>query len=485
MWHDAVMKTGSIKKKVFVGLLLITLLVVFAMALMMRFGVDRGFDRYKKSQEYRFNQKILHMLSNHYETEGGWDTLKNDPSAWKEMIYHSAFKVADREKPNHPHEKTERDKPPPNNKKARAKFTMKRVLPNYSVYDAEKNKVVGSIDWDKKAHHSLKIISVGKLVGYLVTQSNKGIYADEDRQFNQGIQKLLLIMVVIMAVFSLLLTIPIARYFTRPIQKLTQATQKATAGDFSVRSDIRCNDELGQLSNHFNHLVKTLESNATSQKNMMADIAHELRTPLAVTLAQIEAIQDGIHQADEKTMGILYHQITTLNHLVNDLYELSLSDLGTMRYEMKEVDVLAVLKQSVNAFKLAFKQKSISCELTADEKPHQTLGDDKRLCQLFYNVLNNAVQYTNEGGTVRVGLTQEEAHFVVVIEDSDPGLEPEQMAQIFDRLYRKETSRNKKSGGSGLGLAIAANIVKAHNGEISASDSSLGGVKITIRLARS
>ncbi|MFC3195140.1 ATP-binding protein [Marinicella sediminis] len=478
------MKTGSIRNKIFVLLLMITLLVVFSMALMMRFGIDRGFDRYKKSQEYRFNQKTIQLLADHYSTEGSWDTLRNDPAAWKEMIFHSAFKVTDKKPPPHRASKGHNKPPPPHHQKQQAKYTMKRMLPNYSVYDANKVKVVGSIEWDKDNHHYMKIVSDDELVGFLVTQSNKGIYAEEDRQFNEGIQKLLLIMVGIMAVTSLLLTLPIARYFTRPIQQLTSATQQAAAGDFSVRSNIRRNDELGQLSNHFNHLVKTLESNATSQKNMMADIAHELRTPLAVTLAQIEAIQDGIHQADEKTLGILHHQITTLNHLVNDLYELSLSDLGTMRYEMKSVDVLTVLKRAVNAFKLAFEKKSISCKFNFDDRPHQILGDDNRLCQLFYNILNNAMLYTDEGGIVLVSLTRETTEYVVVIEDSKPGLDAEQMNRMFDRLYRKESSRNKKSGGSGLGLAIAANIVKAHNGQITASSSSLGGVHIEIRLAR-
>jgi len=479
-----VMKTGSIRNKVFVVLLVITLLVVFLMALMMLFGIDRGFDRYKKSQEYRFNQKIIEMLQVHYENEGSWETLKNDPAAWKELIFHSAFKVADKKPPPHKRKPGHKKPPPPHQQKEQAKYTMKRMLPNYSVYDAEKNKVVGSINWDKNAHHYLKIISQDQLVGFLVTQSNKGIYAEEDQQFNQGIQKLLWMMVGIMAVTSMLLTLPIARYFTRPIQQLTAATKQAAAGDFSVRSDIRRNDELGQLSGHFNHLVKTLESNATAQKNMMADIAHELRTPLAVTLAQIEAIQDGIHQVDDKTLGILHQQITTLNHLVNDLYELSLSDLGTMRYEMKNVDLLAVLKRAVNAFKLAFEQKNIRHEFHFNDRTHQILADDNRLCQLFYNVLNNSVQYTDEGGTVRVSLNREKSHYVVVIEDSKPGLDAEQMARMFDRLYRKESSRNKKSGGSGLGLAIAANIVKAHNGQIAATDSPLGGVRIEIRLAR-
>ncbi len=480
MWHDDDMNTGSIKTKVFVGLLTITLLVVIVMALMMQFGIDRGFDRYKKSQEYRFNQKILEVLSYHYQDHGGWGALRNEPSIWKELIYHSAFKTTDVPPPQHIHKKKEHGRKPPPRKKEQAKFTMKRMLPNYSVYDLEKNKVVGSIDWDKEKHHYFKIKSDGKYVGYLVTQTNKGVYAEEDRQFNKGMQRLLLVMAGIMALFSLLLTLPIARYFTRPIQQLTSATQQASAGDFSVRTDIKRNDELGQLSNHFNHLVKTLESNATTQKNMMADIAHELRTPLAVTLAQIEAIQDGIHQADEKTMGLLHQQITTLNHLVKDLYELSLSDLGTMRYEMKNVDLLAVLKQSVNAFKLAFEQKDIVFSFDFRDQKHPVLGDDKRLCQLFYNILNNSVQYTDGGGKVRVSIDRSGQRFVVVFEDSKPSLTPEQMAKMFDRLYRKESSRNKKSGGSGLGLAIAANIVKAHSGEINASQSKLGGVKITI-----
>lgn len=480
------MNTGSIKTKVFVGLLTITLLVVIVMALMMRYGIDRGFDRYKKTQEYRFNQKILEMLSHHYTNHGDWNTLRNDSAAWKELIYHSAFKISDSPPPHRKLKKGEpRRKPPAKKQKEHAKFTMKRMLPNYSVYDLNKIKVAGSIDWDKNRHQVFKIKSDDEVVGFLITQTNKGIYAEEDKQFNKGIQRLLLIMAGVTALVSMLLTLPIARYFTRPIQQLTQATKDASAGDFSVRTDIKRNDELGQLSNHFNHLVKSLESNATIQKNMMADIAHELRTPLAVTLAQIEAIQDGINNADEKTLGILHNQITTLNHLVNDLYELSLSDLGTMRYEMKMVDVLSVLKRSVNAFKLAFKQKDIACDFVFREQKYEILGDDKRLCQLFYNVLNNAVQYTNEGGQVRVALNQRDKNFVVVIEDSKPGLTPEQMTKMFDRLYRKESSRNKKTGGSGLGLAIASNIVSAHNGQIMASASELGGVKIEIRFVSS
>ncbi|WP_223786856.1 ATP-binding protein [Marinicella meishanensis] len=467
---------------------MITLLVVFCMALMMLFGIDRGFDRYKKSQEYRFNQNVIQLLGEHHRTVGNWDTLRADPDLWKEMIFHSAFKVVDKKPPRHPRNPAEHNHPDPKaenrHQQKQAKYTFKRMLPNYAVYDRQKNKVVGSINWDQKVHHALKISDRGEVVGFLITQSNKGIYAEEDRQFNHGIQKLLLVMVITMAVLSMLLTLPITRYFTGPIQRLTRATQQASAGDFSVRTQITRNDELGQLSSHFNHLVKTLESNATSQKNMMADIAHELRTPLSVTLAQIEAIQDGIHQCNEKTLGILHHQITTLNHLVNDLYELSLSDLGTMRYEMKNIDLLMVLRRSVNAFKLAFEQKAIQHTFQFDDQPHPILADENRLCQLFYNILNNAVQYTDEGGQVEVSLRQEGHDYVVMIADSEPGLNQAQMAKMFDRLYRQESSRNKKSGGSGLGLAIAANIVQAHNGQIMAGSSALGGIQIEISLAK-
>jgi two-component system sensor histidine kinase BaeS len=265
---------------------------------------------------------------------------------------------------------------------------------------------------------------------------------------------------------------------------LNQATRRAVAGDYSARADIKRSDELGQLGQNFNLLTSTLESNTEVQKKMMADISHELRTPVSVLLAGIEAIQDGIHQADEKTLNLLHQQTNTLKHLINDLHQLSVTDLGNMQYKMTATNLIGVLTQAIDSLRLKAEKRNINLVNQINVNTLMVFGDFNRLMQLFTNIIDNSIDYTNQGGEVVISITEQAGQILVEIEDSAPGLLPDEMAQMFDRLYRKEGSRNKKFGGSGLGLAISKNIVEAHNGGISAKASALGGVHLTVRIPK-
>ncbi len=289
---------------------------------------------------------------------------------------------------------------------------------------------------------------------------------------------------VVMLVVALLFTLPVTNYLIKPIKALNQATQKAAGGDYATRTTIIRNDELGQLAQNFNVLTDTLKSNADIHKKMMADISHELRTPVAVLLAEIEAIQDGIHHADEKSLELLHNQTNALRHLINDIHQLSVTDLGSMQYQMREIDIQVILAMAIEPFELSLAEKNITLEKASKTEPLLVLGDKNRLLQMFTNLLSNSINYTQSGGTIKIKSWEECDWCVVQIDDSPPGLFPHEIEQMFDRLYRADGSRNKQFGGSGLGLAIVQNIVDAHQGQILVQVSDLGGIRMIVRIPK-
>lgn len=474
------MKNISLKAKVFMLLLVITGMVVLVMSFMMQRGVNEGFDKYKKSLEKAFNHRLILTLEGYYDHYGSWDDLIKQPKQWHYLLNKSAVKVSKKlskgrsndEWQVHAHKKQ---------KKVQEK--IKRFIPDYTLFDSNKQRLAGSGDWDS-AGMMFKIWNNKQVIGFLLSTGDQAAVIEQDKQFAKRIRDLILIVAAVMLVVSLLITVPVANYLVKPIKAINNATKKAASGDYSVRTNIKRQDELGQLASNFNRLAETLESNAATQKKQMADIAHELRTPIAVVMAELEAIQDGIHQADKDSVGTMHGQISALKNLVDDLHQLSLSDLGTLRYQMEKMDILPLVRQVVVAFSLAAEQKELSLTLKETSHVCWVLGDHNRLHQLLNNLIHNAISYTDEGGLIEVSIECKDNVIELLIADSEPTLTTEEMTKMFDRLYRKEQSRNKKTGGSGLGLTIVKNIVSAHQGHIMAMPSDLGGVAMKITLPK-
>ncbi|MCF6301111.1 MAG: ATP-binding protein [Proteobacteria bacterium] len=469
----------TIKLKVLLVLLLFTIVVVISMAVTLHYGFDRGFIKYRQSIENKFNTKLVKALENHYKESESWGRLRSNHALWKEIVF-SSLELADYNK--NTAKPTNHNKKHQHKKKKRTKQQLHYILPNTSVFDKYKKVVIGPKKHIGQKRKYIKIYSDGQYVGFLAVVKNDKIYDELDNQFGENIERMLIKMAALMLLTALLITLPIAKYFSKTVKKITAATQKVAAGDFSVRIDSKRKDELGQLAKNFNHLAKTLESNAQTQKTMMADIAHELRTPVSVILGEIEAIQDGVHQADEKRFGLLHSQISSLKNLINDLHQLSQSDLGGLKYKLEKTDLNDLLEQSYQSFKLKFEQKNMVFKWQPAEKPCFIMGDKNRLNQLFNNLLDNSVRYTEQGGETSITLEKTDQLCRITICDSKPGLSQKQLEKIFDRLYRAEGSRNKKTGGAGLGLSICKKIVEAHSGKIFAQQASLGGVKIVVEL---
>jgi two-component system sensor histidine kinase BaeS len=321
------------------------------------------------------------------------------------------------------------------------------------------------------------------VVGYLGLLTRKNLSDIRRYQFVKEQKLALSLGAAVLVLLTAGLSLPMANRLIRPIRALATATRQLAAGQYATRVPITSADELGQLARDFNALALALEKNEQARRQWVADISHELRTPLTVLRGEVEALQDGIRQPTPDSIRSLHGEVMRLNRLVDDLYQLSMSDLGALTYRKEDLDLAELVTDALAFFRPEFAQKRIS--LTEDIPiPGTTVifGDHERLRQLFTNLLDNALKYTDEGGKLVIRLTSGKEGAVVDIQDSAPGVPPSKLEHLFERLYRVETSRNRAAGGAGLGLAICRNIVEAHAGTIDAQPSPLGGVWIRVTL---
>ena len=288
---------------------------------------------------------------------------------------------------------------------------------------------------------------------------------------------------IILIVISFIVVLLISRWLVNPLTSLSQNAKLLASGNLNVRIKHQSEDELGRLCENFNELANTLSSNERDRRQWVADISHEMRTPLAVIKAQIEAMQDGIREPSEKNLGILKDKIDSVNLLINDLYELSLTDLGAMSYSKQVLPLTEVVEQVVEEFEFRSSERQLDLQIKNDlTDKDKVFGDYNRLVQMLSNLLENSLRYTDTPGVIQVAATRQHDILQIHVKDSSPGVPNDKLEQIFDRLFRLESSRSRETGGAGLGLTICKNIVCAHNGTITASHSRLGGLHILIEL---
>ncbi len=282
---------------------------------------------------------------------------------------------------------------------------------------------------------------------------------------------------------ALLLAWLLARWLQRPIRALARGAQALAAGDYAMRVQAGSGDELAELAADFNQLAAELERNRVARRQWGADIAHELRTPLAILHGEIQALQDGVRRFGPDTLASLQAETLRLTRLVEDLYQLALSDAGALEYQRVELDLGEVLDEVVRTHQATLHDVGIELSLAELPSPHLPIvADSRRLQQLFGNLIGNSRRYTDTPGRVQISVQRHAWHWLVHVDDSAPGVPKAALAHLFERLYRVDASRNRTSGGAGLGLAIARNIVEAHAGRIAALPSPLGGLRIAIEL---
>lgn len=283
---------------------------------------------------------------------------------------------------------------------------------------------------------------------------------------------------------ALILALVLARTLTRPIRELTNATRVVSGGSLGHQVPVRSKDELGQLASSFNAMSADLVQSMELRRQMTADIAHELRTPISVILGHAEAVHDGVLPPTTETFEIIREESQRLERLVEDLRTLSMADAGELQLMLRPTSPGMLLEEAQRVYAHQAATDQVSLELHVAQDLPDVDADPQRMKEVFANILNNALRYTPAGGRIvlSAGLAGDYVEFRV--QDSGPGLPAEELERIFDRFHRVQTARSRVEGGSGLGLAIARSIVERHQGIISAQSEPGSGLAIVLRLPR-
>ena len=474
--------------KIFLAFTLTSLIVVALMVGITRFYIARNFSDYVNKSVLERNGDVAAALATEYQTHKGWQTLKNKPARWAEILRSSLpQKVLDlRRRPARPPNienkgsgVSAQDIPPPVPPRRILRFARR-----LAVFDADKQHIAGGRGRVSYKGYTLQEITVsGKTAGWLGLHKREQL-ADPlvVRFLKQQSQMLYLIgggILVLAAIVAFLLS----KHLLAPIRKLTAGTQALASRRFDTRIEVESNDELGQLATDFNTMAQTLEKYERMRQQWIFDIAHELRTPLSILSGEVEALQDGVREVNRDTLDSLRSEARHLSKIVNDLHELSLADAGVLSIKKEPVDPVPVLNETLRHFRTRLEENQITVENSVGSDPSiSVIGDADRLQQLFSNVLENTLRYADSPGTLKIWQERTENRLKIFFEDSGPGVPAEALARLFDRLYRVDKSRSRTQGGSGLGLSICKSIVTALGGEIRAANAASGGLRIEIKL---
>jgi signal transduction histidine kinase len=270
------------------------------------------------------------------------------------------------------------------------------------------------------------------------------------------------------------------RRISRPLDQLVEASNKVAEGDYSVRVEEKGLPEIYALMRGFNSMAERLQINDQQRRSMLADISHELRTPITVIQGNVEGILDGLYPADEARLKSIIEETQILSRLVDDLRTLALAESGALHLKREPTNVAELIRDAVSGFEAQMKEKEIRVEMSLNGGEDANI-DPQRVREVLTNLLSNALRYTPRGGEIHVRLADAasgvERNVTISVQDNGPGIEPDILPHVFDRFYK-----SSDSGGMGLGLSIAKYLVEAHRGKIWV-ESDLGqGTKISFTL---
>lgn len=321
-------------------------------------------------------------------------------------------------------------------------------------------------------------------VGQIIFNENRarGMVQAPRNDFSTRVNRAIFLAALGATAVSLIIGVVLARSLTKPLQEMTQATQAVAQGDLKQQVPVRSDDELGKLAASFNQMSADLAQSRDLRRQMTADIAHDLRTPLSLILGHAEALSDGVLPPTPETFDVIHDEARRLNRLVEDLRVLSLAEAGELSLAVRPVQPQSLLERAVVAHAPAAQQKHVELLLNAPGDLPDVVVDPDRLAQVLDNLVANALRYTPENGRIQLSARQNGTAVQLQVQDSGPGMNTAELAHVFDRFYRGDKSRQRHDGGSGLGLAIARSIVEGHNGRIWAESTPGQGATFIIEL---
>lgn len=324
----------------------------------------------------------------------------------------------------------------------------------------------------------------GDAVGYMDVSYYSPYYLnDNEFFFLDSLNRILLIAGVLSAAGAAAAGVILARRLAAPISKATEITKEISDGNYAVRlrADMKTR-ELTELSDAVNHMAYSLEIQENARRRLTSDVAHELRTPIANVSANLEAIIEGVWDASPERLKSCYDELGRISDIISDLEKLRQIEDGNMSLQQEPVDLMDTVQAACRAFEQEFNKKKLTCSVSGENA--EVSGDRKRLHQVVCNLISNAIKYSTEGGCIKISVRDDADTAALTVEDQGIGISKEDMDLIFERFYRTDCSRSRKTGGAGIGLTIARAIVQAHGGKITVESEEGYGSRFTVTLPK-
>jgi signal transduction histidine kinase len=447
----------SITTKLTIAFLLVGITGAVLVAVIVQWRTQRAFNQFMINRE---QQVLIANLLAYYETYSTWDGVD------AQLQY-----MQDQQSP--------RGDPGPNFNENWARFTI--VGPGKAIIYSFNSDQIGQTVPTRELKDAITLQVDGQTVGWLILDSGPREWRPDTPEglFLRTMTSATLVSALVAAGLALILGGLLAFTMTRSLREMTEATVEIARGKLGLQVKVRSKDELGELATSFNKMSLDLERATRARRQMTADIAHDLRSPLSVISGYAEALSDGKLPGTPEVYDILNQETRHLNTLVEDLRLLSLADAGELLLTRQQIAPQVIFERVAARHAVSAAEKNISLRVEPAGKVPEINVDVERMLQVFDNLLINAFRYTSDGGEVVLSAQATGHEVQLIVRDNGSGISPEDLPHIFDRFYRGDKSR-AEDGESGLGLAIAKSIVEAHSGTISVESTPGQGTTFTI-----
>lgn len=448
----------SIAPKITLAFLFAIIITLLLYSLILNQAIDEQFNLYIQANQDNNNKNIVNALTHIYKEKGYWD--KDAASEISTLLKYDGI--------------------------------------NLRLYDND-----GFVIWNSIASHSdlaymftfqleenitsslHPIVHQNRIVAHVeISYAQHSPITELDTSFRDSINKSLVSIAIFATLFAIFLSIILSSSISAPLSKITNIATNLSKGDLKQRIQVKKgDDEIARLAKAINHLAETLEKEENYRKNITADIAHELRTPLMSLQGQIEAMADRIVDPTPDNLNSTVEEVIRLSSLIKSLELLSTAESATLEFNPELISLTDVTKNIVNVFQAQYQAKGVMLSFYAIKKCY-ILADKDKLSQIIINLLSNSLKYSQAKDRVTVKISYQGDDVTIRITDTGMGISEHDLPYIFDRFYRGDKSRNRNTGGSGIGLAIVKSLVDAHKWNISVSSSLGKGTSFTITIPR-
>lgn len=446
------MKKRGLMSRLIRSYTFLVLLSVFLISVISNLVLEQQFRKYIIQNQEKRNKEIIELVGQQYKGFGSWDRLGIENLGINALENGMVVKIIDSSG------KVVWDAREYNNGMCESMIThMANNM--YSRYRNWSGSYV-------KNEYSIKDNNANNIGEIEIGYYGPFYYTDNDLAFINTLNIVFVGVGLFSFVFAILIGIIMAKRLSKPISKVIGTAHMISKGDYGVRSDSKSNIvEIDSLTSTVNSLADNLEKQEKLRKQLTTDMAHELRTPLATLQSHMEAMLDGVWEADTERLRSCHEEIIRLNKMVGDLERLARYEGGNLILEKIDFDLLELVKRIITNFEGEFKNKNIGLELQGKEL--WINGDRDKISQIIINLISNALKYTNPGGQVLVAIKKTTKNTEIIVNDNGIGIPQEDLPYVFERFYRGDKSRNRETGGAGIGLTIAESIARAHGGSIS------------------